>query len=85
MRELQKLCCKEKRRKVDSFSIKWLQEKRAEEERRGSLRANQYGPDVIYWPRCENSEPWQDIALGSKKGFWICRSLCRGLSELPGS
>ena len=33
----------------------------AEEERSGSLRANQYRPDAIYWPRCENSDPWQDI------------------------
>ena len=58
---LQKLCCTGKRSEVDSFSIKWLQEKRAEEERSGSLRANQYRPDVIYWPRCDKSDPWQDI------------------------
>ena len=36
-------------------------------------------------PRCDNSDPWQDIAHESKKGFWICRSLYRGLGETPSS
>ena len=73
MLELQKTILQRKAKRGRLiFDRVWLQEKRAEEGRRGSLRANQYRPDAIYWPRCDNSDPWQDIAHESKKGFWIC-------------
>ena len=72
MLELQKtmLQRKEKRGRLIFDQVAPREEGRRRKKR--ILSANQYRPDAIYWPRCDNSDPWQDIAHESKKGFWIC-------------